>query len=246
MGLELTDIILIMSDETTRPLVYDQKRQKVKEILTSVHAVIFDMDGLMIDSEPYHCRAFGKVFRQFGKILTEEENNQHYVGISDKDAAEDMVRRYGLPLSPNELVKQKQTAYLEYLTQVTPQPGLLDLLEKLRIHKYKAAVASSSMLSEIEAVVAALKIQPFFDVLCSAQEVQYGKPAPDLFLFAAERLAIPPSQCLVLEDATSGVCAAKAAGMFSIAVPSHETMKSDFSLATVKVNSLDDIVMLFH
>lgn len=233
-----------MSDEMFQSLVSDKEMQKVKEILSRVHAIIFDMDGLMIDSEPYHCRSFDKVFRQFGKRLTEEENNKHYVGISDKDAAEDMVQRYGLPLLPDDLVRQKQDAYLTYLTQVTPQPGLLDLLNKLKMRKYKTAVASSSMLREIEAVVSALKVKSFFDILCSAQEVQHGKPAPDLFLYAAERLVIPPAQCLVLEDATSGVRAAKAAGMFSIAVPSRETIKSDFSLATVRVNSLNDIVRL--
>lgn len=224
----------------------EQEKQKIKEILTHVGAVIFDMDGLMIDSEPFHCRAFDKVFKQFGKELTEEENNKYFVGISDKDAAENMVRQYNLPLSPEELVKQKQTAYLEYLNQITPQPGLIDLLKILQKHNYKKAIASSSMLTEIDAVVTALNVKPFFEAFCSAQEVKHGKPAPDVFLLAAERLEIPPKQCLVLEDATSGIKAAKAAGMFSIAVPSRETADSDFSNATAILPNLDELAKILR
>ncbi len=235
-----------MLDETIKTPISKQEVQKVKEVLANVRGVIFDMDGLMIDSEPYHCRAFDKVFRQFGKELTEEENNKYYVGISDKDAAEDMIPRYNLPLSSEELVRQKQANYLQFLSQVTPQAGLMDLLEGLQEHNYKKAIASSSMLSEIEAVTATLKVKPFFEAYCSAQEVEHGKPAPDLFLLAAERLEIPPVQCLVLEDATNGINAAKAAGMFSIAISSRETMNRDFRSATARVNSLVDIARLLN
>ena len=211
-----------------------------KEQFTNIRAVIFDMDGLMIDSEPFHCQAFDKVFREFGRELTEEENLK-YVGIADKDATKDMIERFKLPISAEDLANRKQKAYLEYLQEIVAQPGLQELLESLQNAGYKKAIASSSMLSEIEAVMNALTIRQYFETYCSAQQVEHGKPAPDVFLFAAEQLGIPAEQCLVLEDAPSGIMAARAAGMLSIAIPSRETMEKDFSGATVRLASLSEV-----
>lgn len=219
--------------------------QKLRKLFSHIRAVIFDMDGLMIDSEPYHCKAFDHVFRQFGKELTEEVNNSLYVGISDIDAATDMVNRFELPISPEELVKQKQAAYLHLIKNVTPQPGLRELLSHLDDAAMKTAIASSSVLTEIFAVTDGLDITYYFDVFCSAEEVEHGKPAPDIFLYAAQKIGLPPDQCLVLEDAPKGIEAAKAAGMMSIAIPSRETMDKDFSLATVKLSSLFEVMQCF-
>lgn len=207
-------------------------------------SVIFDMDGLMIDSEPFHQRAFDYVFRLYGKNLTEEENNKYYVGISDKDAAEDMVKRFELPISAEDLARKKQLAYLKALGQIKAQSGLVDLLRNLTRRGYKKAVASSSTINEIEAVLNALKVKDFFLTYCSAQEVQNGKPAPDLFLLAAKNLKSNPANCLVLEDAPGGITAAKAAGMSSIAIPSKETQDKDFSEASIKLPSLADLAFL--
>lgn len=217
---------------------------KLREILLNCDGIIFDMDGLMIDSEPYHCLAFDKVFQRFGKRLSEEDNTKYYVGISDKDAAMDMCKRYELPISPEELVKQKQDEYLKLLTQVSSQPGLFEVLQALATKGYKMAIASSSMISEIEAVVGALEIRGYFESICSAQEVKHGKPAPDIFLLAAKKLNVAPNRCLVLEDATSGIIAANHAGMRSIAIPSRETLGRDFTLASGTLGSLLELVHL--
>ncbi len=221
----------------------DQKIGEDKEKLTGISAVIFDMDGLMIDSEPVHCQAFHQVLQKFGHGLTEEENAKRYVGIADIDIANDLIGRYGLSIAADELVKQKREAYGNLLgQQVVPQAGLVDLLTGLKDSGLKVAVASSSAIKEIETVIDALNIRSMIDQYCSADQVEKGKPAPDLFLFAAEKLNTPPSQCLILEDAPSGIEAANAAGMYSFAVPSRETADKDFSNATRKLNSLAEVV----
>jgi HAD superfamily hydrolase (TIGR01509 family) len=204
--------------------------------------IIFDMDGLMIDSEPFHQKAFDTVFQKYGKRLTVEDNNTFYVGISDRDAAGDMVKRYSLPLSPEELVREKQKAYKELVAhQINPQEGLIHLLKDLQDNGYMKVIASSSMLDEIELIVNRLKIQEYIENYFSAQQVENGKPEPDIFLLAAEQMKVKPDQCLVLEDAPSGVKAAKAAGMDCFAIPSRETKGSDFSNATKVLTSLSEV-----
>jgi len=207
-----------------------------------IRAIIFDMDGLMIDSEPFHYEAYKRVFDSFGKEFTQEENNKRYVGISDLDIAKDMMARFYLPISPEELVRRKQAQYQTILqNQITPQPGLRELLEKLHLHGYKKAIASSAHTAEIETVINTLHISAFIASYCSAEEVARGKPSPDVFLLAAEKLNIKPSECLVLEDSLSGVESAIAAKMACYAIPSMETRNTDFSKANKILSSLEDV-----
>ena len=211
-------------------------------LLDRIKAVVLDMDGLMIDSEPLHCRAYDRVLKEFGLGLSEQENSERYVGISDKDIADEMVGRYGLGLPAAELVRRKQEAYLELLRGgVAPQPGLFELLRDLHDLGLKKAIASSSMPNEIEIVMDSLRIRSYVEVYCSAAQVERGKPAPDLFLLAASKLSVPPESCLVLEDAPAGIAAARAAGMYSIAIPSRETMAENFSQADVRLQSLGEV-----
>ena len=207
-----------------------------------IRAVIFDMDGLMIDSEPFHYKAFRKIFNSFGKELTQEEHFKRYVGISDIDAAIDMVTTFNIPLSPEEFVRRKQAQYLILLQdQIVPQPGLIELLERLQQNGYKKAIASSSILNEIKSVINALHIAPFINSYCSAEQVSKGKPAPDIFLLAAEKLGVKPQECLVLEDGPSGIDAAIAAKMICYAIPSRETKNLDFSKANRILDSLAEV-----
>lgn len=207
-----------------------------------IKAVIFDLDGLMVDSEPVHYKAYAQVFQQEGKELPEQEYAKNYVGISDGDTARDMVSRYHLKISPQELLERKDAVFTQLLPgNVVPQKGLYELMEQLRAHGYKTAVASGALLSAIEQIIKALKLENSFDILCSAEAVAHGKPAPDLFLFAAKKLNVPPAECLVLEDAPPGVQAARAAGMKCFAIPSRETKGRDFSSADKVLANLGDV-----
>ncbi len=196
----------------------------------------------MIDSEPFHYEAYREVFNSFGKEFTEEVFNKIYTGISDIDATRDMVTRFNIPISPENLVRRKLAQYKTVLqNQIVPQPGLRELLRKLHQNGYKKAIASSSTIDEIEAVINILQINAFIDHYCSAEEVLRGKPSPDIFLLTAEKLNMNASECLVLEDSPNGVHAAKAANMICYAIPSRETRNQDFSKANRILSSLEDV-----
>jgi HAD superfamily hydrolase (TIGR01509 family) len=209
-----------------------------------INAVIFDMDGLMIDSEPLHYEAYAAVFRELGKEYPLEDNNRLYIGLSDIDEAKDMIVRYTLPITHEELVRRKQKAYKDLIsTSIVPQPGLIQLLHDLKIENYNIAIASSSNREEIATIIKTLNISSFIDDYCSAEEVKHGKPAPDLFLLAAKKLKVKATDCLVLEDAPKGLGAATNAGMNVIAVPNEYTREHDFSKADMVVNSLKSVTI---
>ncbi len=215
--------------------------------MAKIKAMLFDMDGLMIDSEPFSFKAFKSVFEKYGRQLSKEEYIRRYVGVSEAEESKDMVVRFNLPISAEELVQAKRTLYKQLLKDnVITQPGLMELLEKLHQYNYKTAIGSSSTLKNIKAVINKLKISSLIGTYASAEEVNNGKPAPDVYLLAAKKLGVSPAGCLVLEDAPKGVQAAKAAGMLCFAIPSNETKGQDFSMADKVLNSLSEVFELIN
>lgn len=204
-------------------------------------AVIFDMDNLMIDSEPIQSRSFEVVLKEYGKNPFFNENGiVQTVGIGAKDNWLQMQSRYDLQEDIEILIEKKRRVYVELLRQgVAPMPGFLSLLYHLKDYQLKKAVASSSARENIDLVVAHLNIQEYFDAFISGEQVKRGKPAPDIFLEAASQLRANTSYCVVLEDADSGVQAAKDAGMKVIAVPNRFTQHHDFRKADKIVPSLE-------
>ena len=206
-----------------------------------IQAVIFDMDGLMTDTESLHYQAFREVLGAFGVDFTEADNAK-YIALTDIDAARLLVKKFELALNPETLVKRKTVIYRRLILKGVPsQPGLLPLLEYLQREGYKKAVASSSSLEEINIIVKSIGAEQYFDGLFSALQVKHGKPAPDLFLLAAQSLAVKPSNCLVLEDAPNGIAAARRAGMLRYAVPSPETKRLNFSEANRVLSNLSEV-----
>lgn len=199
------------------------------------------MDGLMINSEPFHYQAYADVLHELGKNYPLEDNNRLYIGLSDKDQTKDMVTRYELPLSPEELMVKKQNAFKLLIHAIIPKPGLMELLKKLKKHMYKTAIASSSSKEEIALILESLALTSFIDSYCSADDVLHTKPAPDIFLLAAKKLHVKPQDCLVLEDSPRGIEAAFLAGMKSFAIPSDITKSGDYTKATLKIKSLDNV-----
>lgn len=206
-----------------------------------ISTVIFDMDGLMVDTEPLHYRAVNLTLEPYGIALSHEENS-HLVGVPDVDAFAEIVRRHALPVSSAALVGKKRAIYLGLVgEQVAAQPGLYPLLDQLEADRYRLAVASSSPLAEIERILGLLRVTDRFAGFFSAEQVSRGKPAPDLFLYAARMVGVAPAECLVLEDAPAGVRGAKAAGMICFAVPSEAVRARDFGAADRVLRSLDEV-----
>lgn len=208
-----------------------------------LRAVLFDMDGLMIDSESIQSLSFEAIMRELGvEPRLNELGVVQTIGITAKDNWLNLQAEYGLEAPMDELLARKRVHYKRLLSEnITSQPGLLKLLLHLDEMPTKKAIASSSSADNIALVVSRLKIDRHFDALISGEEVKRGKPEPDIFIEAARQLGVNPEDCVVLEDAESGVRAATAAGMKSVAVPNRFTVGHDFSLASHVVPSLDAV-----
>ena len=206
-----------------------------------IQAVVFDMDGIIIDSEPLQMIAINQVMAQWNVRLTDKEF-QKMIGRKLADDFAEMQLQYHIPVDYSTFAKQKKTAYHSILEQnLVEMPGLSPLLARLLTAKLRLAVASSSVRADVDMVLNGIKISAQFEVIASGDEVEEGKPNPALFLLAAQRLQVPVTACVAIEDSNPGLRAAKDAGMKGIIVPHQHTQHQDFSRADIIVNSLDDI-----
>jgi len=183
----------------------------------SAKAIIFDMDGVIVDSEPRHERAFVEVARQIGY-----ENLglkfADYIGRSDNELWVDFVAKHRPKQPVEELLAMKRSRVIEIIRREQPLfDGLVPLVQKLA-ECYRLAVASGSERTVIEEVLSLESLHQFFLVVVSGSEVSRGKPAPDIFLRTADLLGVIPKDCCVVEDSKPGVAAALAAGMQVIAI----------------------------
>lgn len=206
-------------------------------------AVIFDMDGLLVESEHLQSKSFEIVLARHGVVAEyNEAGTIQIAGITSKENFELIKKKHHIPISSDELVSIKNEVYSQLIEDgIDPMPGAHRLIESLKKGGVKTAVASSSIPGDIERVLKQIGLFDEFDSIVSGSEVEHSKPAPDIFLEAARRIGADPSRCIVLEDAEAGVKAAKSAGMFVIAVPNKYTSHNDFSKADVVVNSLEEL-----
>lgn len=190
----------------------------------AVKAVIFDLDGLLIDSEPLWQQAEIEVFREVSIELTSELCLQTK-GLRIDEVVQYWYQRYPwTSLSQQEIEKRIVTRVIELIeTKGKPLPGVESAIAFVRSQNVKIALASSSAMIIIKAALKALDLADVFTVICSAETEAEGKPHPAVYLSTAKKLEVMPNQCLALEDSLNGVLAAKAAGMKCIAVPEQLT-----------------------
>lgn len=209
--------------------------------ITGIRGLIFDMDGVIVESEPLHLIAYQRILAQFEVSYTALDNRE-FLGKKDIVVADTLIKRHGLPHSPDTFVEEKEIILADLIkTEGTARPGLHSILDMARELSLPLGVASSATMPTIQLVVDTLNIRHYFQTLTSGDEVRHGKPAPDVFLLAASRLGVAPDACLVIEDTINGVKAAKAAGMFCIAIPCETTMHQDHAEADMRLLSLDEI-----
>ena len=209
-------------------------------MLSRFSAIIFDMDGVIVNSEPLHERAFRNVFHEMGYGETHGMDFPHYYGRSDRALWIDFIEKHQPKWSLEELAEWKQHRFLEMLRAEQPIfAELPELLEDLAL-RYKLAVASGSYHPVIDEVLNMKNLRRFFPVVVSVQDVPRGKPAPDVFLRAASLLGVAPQTCCVVEDAAAGVEAALAAGMKAIAI-TNSLSAEKLSHATHVVHSYAEI-----
>jgi len=187
-----------------------------------IKAIIFDMDGVLVDSEPFHIEIEKQQFLMNQLSITNEEHHR-YMGVATNVMWEQIAERHSLNASVEELTEQNRIESIRFFTEVKEipvMPGLIDLLEKLQQKKYPMAVASSSFPEIIKLILERTGIRKYFQVVVSSQEAGKSKPEPDVFLLAARKLKVMPNDCLVVEDSKNGIKAAQAAGMSCVAYQS--------------------------
>jgi HAD superfamily hydrolase (TIGR01509 family) len=181
-------------------------------------AIIFDMDGVIVDSEPLHERAFLEVFAEMGYAANHGVDFAAYYGRSDLELWVDFVAKHRPNQPLEELVEWKHSRLVKILREKQPIfPGLPELLEKCAA-RYRLAIASGSTHRVINEVLAMQNLRRLFLAVVSAEDVAEGKPAPDIFLRSAELLGVEARECCVIEDSAAGVAGALAAGMSVIAI----------------------------
>ena len=181
-------------------------------------AVIFDMDGVLADSEPVHLAAEQAMLAGYGHELTHAAK-QPFVGLSNAEIMHGLKELFGVPAGIDELAAVKAAHQRELLATMSGFPVTAEVVRRLSAAGVPIAVASGSVRWNIDASLEAVGLAEYFDVRVSAEEVPAGKPAPDVFLEAARRLGVEPSACVVIEDAVPGLEAALAAGMRCVAIP---------------------------
>ncbi len=196
-------------------------------------AVIWDLDGTLIDSSAYHWEAWQEIMAVEKFTITYEE----YVADFGKRNDEILRGRVGLHLSESEiarlsLAKEEAYRHLVRTKGLELLPGASHWLAKLKTDGVPQALGTSAPRGNIDAVFAALDIAKYFAAVMSAEEVPAGKPAPDVFLAAARKLESPPAECIVIEDAPAGIEAARRAGMRSVGVrTTHPHLEADWVFA---------------
>ena len=177
-------------------------------------AVIFDMDGVLVDSEPLYMAVERQSFARYGIELDEREQSR-FVGTSQQQMWRDIKVMYGLEIAIADLIAEHQRQVLRVLGQSTlvAMPGVKGLIEELKTLGIPCALASSSPRPLVECVLARIGLTDCFTPMICGDQVRLSKPEPEIFLLAAARLGVPAHRCLVIEDSQHGVTAAKAAGM---------------------------------
>lgn len=180
-------------------------------------AVIFDMDGVLVDSQPYHFKADIDTMAEYG-VIKDQKFYEAFAGTLTDNRMRTLRDMFGLDVPAEELIEKREKMILDIMANedIKPVSGIPELLRSIKALGLKTAVASSSGIELIKLVLDRLGIAVYFDSITSGNDVKMGKPSPDIFLLAAERIGAEPSECLVVEDSENGVRAAKAAGMTAL------------------------------
>lgn len=204
-------------------------------------AAIFDVDGLLVNTEPLHAEAFVRTFADFGLSLTIEEFRQA-ITLGGGNTRQLHLSLGGDSAKWDEVIATKHAAFAPLLEQKgRVMPGVVELLQSLREAGVPTAVATSARRRSLEIIGERFGLLRYFDASVTYEDVRVDKPEPDAFLLAASQLGAQPSHCVVFEDSARGVLAANRAGMKCVAVPTDFTADSDFSLATLIVDSLEQV-----
>jgi beta-phosphoglucomutase len=206
-------------------------------------AIIFDMDGVLIDSEPLLDSYYAKILKTLG-VNAIPSVFEALRGSNTKTFWEYFVTNYKITFPNQQFLDNVRKGYLDFLKTASIEPtlGTKELLEYCQAQQIAVAVASSASSKRLTGTLKLLDILDYFPIIVSGQDIIKGKPAPDIFLEAAKRLQIPTDACIVIEDSTSGVQAAKAGRFFCIEFTGNKQSKTVSNKADVVFDTFDAII----
>jgi beta-phosphoglucomutase family hydrolase len=216
--------------------------------MTSI-AVIFDLDGTLIDNNSYHIKAWQEFYKKRNRVLSEEEFKRDFNGKTNADVLKYVFDK---PLSKEESEKythEKEALYREiYKPYIKPVKGLLNLLQQLQSAGIPMAIATSGIPVNIEYMFEHVPVKLFFTAVINSTHIKKGKPDPEIYMLTAKKLNVSPENCVVFEDAVAGVQSAKAAGMKVVAITTthikDELSQADKFISDFDEISVDDIIQL--
>ncbi len=205
-------------------------------------AIVFDMDGLMVDSEPLSRRAWDEYLRPYNQHLTDDLQSR-IIGLRGDQSSALIREEFNLPEPTVVILAERRRIYQRLRAEGVPvMPGLMELHAVIAERNIPWAVATSSPREHAEEILTQLGLDNDVSAIAAGDEVTHSKPAPDIYQLAARRLGVPPGKCLALEDSSPGSRAAVAAGMLTVAIPNSETKSADFSHAHYVYTSLFDVI----
>lgn len=212
-------------------------------------AVILDMDGVIIDSEPLHQKVEKELLEELGGKMTAEEK-ESYVGTTDYHLWSTVKEKFSLEPSIEEMIQMKKDRFMEEIHTISLVDGFKQVLNTLADEGYLIALASSNNRKAVNQIVKQFDLNSYLETTMSGEDVENGKPNPETFLKTAAKMNVAPKECLVIEDAKNGVEAAKRAGMKCIGFDNPNSGKQDLSKADIVLKNykefdLNEIKKLF-
>ncbi|MBH2003196.1 MAG: HAD family phosphatase [Sphingobacteriia bacterium] len=221
-------------------------KQTIDQLVSkwNIKAVIFDLDGTMIDNNAYHLAAWRQYLTDLGINITEEEYRKNINGRTNKDAIEYIYRRTMTKEEAMVYALEKEAVYRRiYQPFIQPVEGLTGLLKLLEEKNIPMGIATSGIQVNINFMFEHIPVRKFFSAVINSEHITHGKPHPEIFLKTAEALHVSPGSCLVFEDAAVGVEAAKAAGMNVVALTTTQT-EAELAEADLIIKDFSDLIHL--
>jgi HAD superfamily hydrolase (TIGR01509 family) len=208
-----------------------------------IKAVIFDMDGVIVDSEPLHYEAHNILLGSYGHSLS-DEHIRKYAGINSRVLYTQLKEKLNLPQDVDALVMKKKEIFLMLAAKkLKLMPHATEFIGFVKANGFKVAIASSGLREQIHAMLNKFGLLKHFETIVSVDDVKNAKPHPEIYLEAIRRLGLKSSECIAIEDSDKGIASAKQAGLKVIAVPNKYTEHQDLSMADLRVSSLKEITL---
>ena len=210
--------------------------------MPEIKAIIFDMDGVLVDAKDWHYEALNRALNLYGQNISREEHLSVYDGLPTRKKLEMLSDRHGFDVPLHQVINDLKQMYTLDLVEVycEPSAGHIEALSRLKGEGYKLGLASNSVRNSIETMMDRCELRGYLDVMLSNEDVVNGKPDPEIYLKAAEKLGVLPGECLVLEDNKNGIEAARAAGCHVLVIATtdevnYENIKNELNRITKQV-----------